>query len=170
MNGKVNIVFGLIYLTFTALLGPVLLIPEKGANFQQMMEVGKAVDAVKDEMKTGEPSAKTIAPAVAGMMDYLRSAGRTSFLASVHAHGNLESLLNIAAGLVLLTLAIPASYKTLLSLLFLIGAVMHSGMLYLIAVFGLRWAGNLTIIGVVALIAALFLTGIASIFGIKKAE
>jgi len=78
--------------------------------------------------------------------------------------------LNIAAGLVLLTLAIPASYKTLLSLLFLIGAVMHSGMLYLIAVFGLRWAGNLTIIGVVALIAALFLTGIASIFGIKKAE
>ncbi|MBI5559909.1 MAG: hypothetical protein HY883_01365 [Deltaproteobacteria bacterium] len=170
MNGKINIVFGLIYLTFTALLGPLLLVPGKGADLQQMMEVGKAVDGIREEEKTGEPSAKAIAPAVVGMADYLKGAGRVGFLASTHAHGNLESLLNIAAGLVLLSLAIGANFKALLSILFLIGAIMHSGMLYLVAVFGIRWAGNFAIIGAVALVAGLFLTGVASAVGIKKAQ
>ncbi|MEE9614081.1 MAG: hypothetical protein V3W31_03875 [Thermodesulfobacteriota bacterium] len=163
MNGKINIVFGFFYFACTALLGPVLLLPGKGA----VNEVMKETAAVVEQVRAGEE--EKIAPAVTGIMDYLQASKKAGLVGSaVHAHGNLEALLNIVAGLVLLSLAIPSNFKALLSILFLCGAIFHSGMLYLILVFGQGWAGNFMIIGKISIIAALVFTGVASVMGIKS--
>ena len=87
-----------------------------------------------------------------------------------HSHGNLEALLNIVAGFVLLSLVIPQSFKSLLSILFLAGAIFHSGMLYIGMVFGVYGAFKLTVIGAIALLAGLALMGVASIMGLGKKE
>jgi amino acid transporter len=174
MNGKVNIVFGFIYLATTAVLGPVLLVPGKGEIARTFGATTEAVQRVSEGVEEGLPAPPAEAPgettgrAVVSIMDYLKAEKSLGFVASAaHAHGNLEGLLNIVAGLVILALAIPASYKALLSLIFILGALFHSGMLYLAAVFGLSWAGNFTLIGAIAIVAGLLLTGVACIFGIK---
>lgn len=175
MNGKVNIVFGFIYLAMTALLGPVLLVPQLGANLKTMGDTAQVVDKVQEGLrndfkgfKGANSPNKVIGQATVSIFNFTKNSKNLSLLAGgPHAHGNLEALLNIAAGVVLLTLAIPANFKKLLSILFLIGAVFHSGMLYLGGVFGLMWAYNFTIIGVIALLAGLVFAGIASIIGIK---
>ncbi|MEK7880857.1 MAG: hypothetical protein AAB210_03045, partial [Deltaproteobacteria bacterium] len=63
-----------------------------------------------------------------------------------------------------------SSYKTVLSVLFIVGAVFHSGMLYLAMVFGISVAGKLSIIGAIAILTGLVLAGVASATGIKKTE
>jgi hypothetical protein len=87
---------------------------------------------------------------------------------SAHSHGNLEALLNIVAGFVILTLSIPGSFRALLTILFLMGAVFHSGMLYLGMVFGIGSAFKLLLLGEVSLLAGLVLMGVAVIIGIKR--
>jgi uncharacterized membrane protein YgdD (TMEM256/DUF423 family) len=172
MSGKVNIVFGFIYLSTTAVLGPVLLVPGKGEIGQIFNSTVQAVENIHEEVETSssaEAQEKSTARAVVSIMDYLKAEKSLGFISSAaHAHGNLEALLNIAVGIVLLLLVIPANYKTLLSLLFILGAVLHSGMLYLAAVFGQAWAANLTLIGAIAIVAGLVLMGVASIVGIKQ--
>ena len=87
---------------------------------------------------------------------------------AAHSHGNLEALLNIVAGFILLSLVIPGPFKALLSLLFILGAVFHSGMLYLGMVFGQSWAFKLLLVGEISLLAGLVLMGVAAVIGIKK--
>ena len=172
MNGKINIIFGFFYFAFTAVLGPALLVPHLGKNTQVMNETAQAVDKVRTEVQDNfkgvdNPDA-VIAPAVVSIFDYLkvqRIAGK-----GAHSHGNLEALLNIVVGFILLTLAIPSNFKALLSLLFLLGAVFHSGMLYLGGIFGMAWAYNLTTIGAIAIIAGLVFMGVAAITGIKQSN
>ena len=159
MNGKINVVFGFIYLFCTALLVPTVLAPaygeHHGANAAATETVAKL--SGMDSADTG-----TVAAAVTSTFGAMQTRGRVDSLAGgPHAHGNLEALLNIAAGVVLLSFAIAQRYKTLLSLLFLIGALFHSGMLYLGIVFGLQWAMNFTLIGAISMLAALLLTGVA---------
>ena len=161
MNGKINIVFGFIYFAFTAVLGPTMLIPHFGITKQAMDKAVQTVDKAKQE---AQPAAT--AEALAGILDYLKV--EKPSIKGAHSHGNLEALLNIAAGVVLLSLAIPANFKKLLSIIFLDGAVFHSGMLYLGGVFHLYWAYNFTIIGAIAILAGLMGMGIASIIGINK--
>jgi len=161
MNGKINIIFGFIYFAFTAVLGPTMLIPHFSITKQAMDKAVQAVDKAKQE---AQPSAT--AEALAGILDYLKV--EKPSVKGAHSHGNLEALLNIAVGIVLLSLAIPANFKALLSVLFLAGAVFHSGMLYLGGVFHQYWAFNLTVIGAIAIIAGLVGMGIASIVGINK--
>jgi len=86
-----------------------------------------------------------------------------------HAHGNLEALLNIAAGLCLGFLAVAPLLKRLISGLFLLGTLLHSGMLYLTVVFELPWAGQVlaTGVGPVMLLTALLLTGVAAAVGYR---
>lgn len=173
MNGKINIVFGFIYLALTALLGPVLLVPQLGASIKAIGDTAQVVSKVQEGLQndfkgTDNPN-KVIGQAAVSIFSYARDAKNLSLLAGgPHAHGNLEALLNIAAGLVLLSLAIPANFKKLLSITFLVGAVFHSGMLYLGGVFGMMWAYNFTIIGVIAILSGLVLTGVASMIGIKQ--
>ena len=79
------------------------------------------------------------------------------------AHGNLEALLNIAAGLCLARLAGAPLLKWTISLLFLLGTLLHASMLCLSIVFELRWAEKVlaTAIGPLTLLVALLLTCVA---------
>ena len=165
MNGKINIIFGFIYLAFTAVLGPTLLVPQLGKNAQSLDNTAALVEKVREGAQ-GDFKGADIAPAVVSIFDYMKTSKLSA--KGAHVHGNLEALLNIVAGLVLLTLAIPANFKTLLSIMFLVGAVFHSGMLYLGGVFHMYWAYNFTVIGAIAIIVGLLGMGVASFIGIKQ--
>jgi len=165
MNGKINIIFGFIYLAFTAVLGPAVLVPQLGKNAQSLNNTAALVEKVREGAQ-GDFKGADIAPAVVSIFDYIKTSKLSA--KGAHVHGNLESLLNIVAGLVLLTLAIPANFKTLLSIMFLVGAVFHSGMLYLGGVFHMYWAYNLTPIGAIAIIVGLLGMGAASFIGLKQ--
>lgn len=172
MNGKINIIFGFFYLAVTAVIGPVLLVPHLGSNIKNLNEtsriVAKVQEGVQNDFKGIDNPDKLIAPAVVSIFDYLKTQKPSG--KGAHSHGNLEALLNIIAGFILLTLAIPSNFKALLSILFLIGTIFHSGMLYLGGVFGMRWAYNFTLIGEIAIIAGLVLAGVACIIGIKQSN
>src|SRR3989338_1740995 len=165
MNGKINIIFGFIYLAFTAVLGPAVLVPQLGKNAQSLNNTAALVEKVREGAQ-GDFKGADIAPAVVSRFDYIKTSKLSA--KGAHVHGNLEALLNIVAGLVLLTLAIPANFKTLLSIMFLVGAVFHSGMLYLGGVFQMYWAYNFTVIGAIAIIVGLLGMGIASLIGLKQ--
>ena len=163
MNGKINIVFGFFYLAMTAVLGPALIVPIYPDKFAAQHEMTEAVKAVE----TGDST--KIGPALSSITKYIGVGDRMGQISGgPHAHGNLEALLNIAAGLTLLMLTINARFKSLLSILFLVGAIGHSGMLYVATVFNIPAALNLTVIGAIAILSALILTGIAAVMGLPS--
>jgi hypothetical protein len=87
-----------------------------------------------------------------------------------HAHGNLESLLNIVVGVVLCFVALKRAWmKQVISWLFIVGTVLHSGMLYLLIVFNQVWAGQVlgTGAGPVMIILGLLLAGVAAAIGFR---
>ena len=59
MSGKVNIVFGFIYLATTAVLGPVLLVPGGGYIAQTFNTMVEAVEKVSEGVKE-EPFAEAL--------------------------------------------------------------------------------------------------------------
>jgi len=170
MSGKINMVFGFFYLTLTAVLGPAYLVPQLYANRAVLEEAGKAVAELKSGVEAGpvagEVSAGKDSAALVKVYEALKRQHVNG--KSAHSHGNLEALLNIVAGFVLLTLSIPGSFRALLTILFLGGAVFHSGMLYLGMIFGVGWAFKLLILGEVSLLSGLALMGVAVIIGVKK--
>jgi hypothetical protein len=180
MIGKKNIVFGFLYLVLTAALGPYMvkvLYPdiataeaarrETMATLQLMASNGFEADL--EPLSAAEIARRNTGAILAfnsqqGMQEKLND-----IKGGPHAHGNLEALLNIAAGLCLGYLAVAPLLKRIISGLFLLGALLHSGMLYLTIVFELQWAGQVlaTGIGPVMLLAALLLTGIAAAIGFR---
>lgn len=171
MTGKINIVFGFFYLAATAVLGPQLLVPNLGVGTKAFKEtaqvVGKVSEGVQANFAGVENPDKVMAPAIVSIFDAMKTSKKHPAVGG-HAHGNLEALLNIAVGVVLLNLAISPLFKTVLSLLFIVGALFHSGMLFLGGVFGMFWAYNYTFIGGMSIIAGLVLMGVASVIGIKN--
>ena len=86
----------------------------------------------------------------------LTSEARKAFRGA-HAHANMESLLNIFFGYLLCRLAIEAWVAKTVSVLLIVGAVLHSGMLIL-ASFGLPALtlaplGSLTLVVMMVLMA-----------------
>ena len=177
MIGKKNVVFGFIYLVFTAALGLVMVdkyedfgaaMAEKQAavgRLQQLKENG-----FEEELEPLPPG--QIARANTDGILALNKVRNTEMeidriKGGAHAHGNLESLLNIAAGLALGFVAVAGWFKQLISWLFILGAVFHSGMLYLGRVLGQAWAETVlgTGIGPAMILAALLLMGIAAAIG-----
>lgn len=79
-----------------------------------------------------------------------------AMLKAAHVHGNMESLLNIVIGLLLMKFALKAWIARTVSLLLIVAAIFHSGMLYLTGL-GAGGAAALTPIGAIALIAAMVL-------------
>ncbi|MEW6314717.1 MAG: hypothetical protein AB1513_11880 [Pseudomonadota bacterium] len=73
-----------------------------------------------------------------------------------HAHGNLESVLNIIIGYLLCRLAIGSGLAQTISILLLVGAVFHSGMIYLGSM-GFEAAMKLAPIGALSLVAVMVL-------------
>lgn len=180
MIGKKNIVFGFIYLAFTAALGPLMvnMYADFGsAMVEKQQSVGRLQALKGNEFEEDlEPlSAEQIAKAnTAGILSLNQLMNTELPIDTIkggpHAHGNLEALLNIVVGLVISMLAVAVWLKQLVSWLFIIGTIMHSGMLYLSVVFEFTWAETLlqTGIGPVCVLLGLVVAGVASCIGIKE--
>lgn len=177
MIGKKNIVFGFLYLVLTAALGPVMvdMYEDYGtAVAEKQQHVGRLQALQENDFEEELEALPTddIAKAnTRGILSLNKLFNIESSIDSIkggpHAHGNLESVLNIVAGLVILFLAVANWLKQLISGLFIIGAIMHSGMLYLANVFQYSWANSLleTGIGPICVLAGLLITGIAVAIG-----
>ena len=172
MSGKINIIFGFFYLALTAVLGPAFLVPQFGDRGAAMKQASQAVAEAQTAAQAPESktSVAELGQKNAAALSALLEADKKQQIVGkgAHSHGNLEALLNIVAGFIILSLAIPCNFKRLLTLLFIVGALFHSGMLYLGSVLGIGFAFKFLLIGEVALIGGLVLMGVAAAIGIKK--
>ena len=182
MIGKKNIVFGFLYLVCTAALGPFMVTQfdtveqaqqEKQAAFSRLEQFSANNFEENLEAMSADQIARANSGALLALNKQLNArAPIDAIKGGPHTHGNLESLLNIAVGLVLGLLAIPVLFKQIISWVFIAGALLHSGMLYLAIVFHQAWAGTLlnTGIGPALILIGLLLAGIASIMGLKNSR
>jgi hypothetical protein len=184
MIGKKNIAFGFLYLVLTASLGPYMIVTQFPAVAQSQATKQAKMSALQQAQSNGfldenldTMTPKQIAEANTGAILALSAslnaqAPIDAIKGGPHAHGNLEALLNVVAGIVLCFLALPILYKQILSWLFIGGAVLHSGMWYLAVVPQWGWAiswttGPLAVIGPVLVLAGFGLMGIAVILGFR---
>jgi len=177
MIGKKNIVFGFLYLVLTASLGPymvVKMLPDVGvAQSEKQAKVGRLQDLRINQFEedleklNAEQIARANTDGILAMNKLINSRMPIDAVkAGPHAHGNLEALLNIAAGLVLCFLAVSALFKQIISWVFILGAVLHSGMLVLLNL-GQAWALTLLPVGPWLVLLGLLLIGIAALIGFK---
>lgn len=174
MVGKKNIVFGFLFLATTAALGPLMVFMYAAwgeANAEKQQVVGrlqqlKAGDYAEDPETLEELSPRQLAEANSEAILAMNKVAANEFAIDYikggpHAHGNLESVLNILVGLVLCFIAAPRVWKQAVSWIFIVGSLMHSGLLYLERVFDLAWAGTLlnTGIGPALILIGLVMTG-----------
>lgn len=179
MIGKKNIVFGFIYLVFTAALGVVMVdkyeaygaaVQEKQSSVGRLQQLQTNNFEEMLEPLSGEQIAKANTSGILSLNKLLNLESEIDAIkGGPHAHGNLESLLNIAVGLVLSFLAVNVIFKQIISWIFIAGALLHSGMLYLGTVFGLGWANTIleTGIGPFLILIGLALAGIAAAMGFR---
>ena len=179
MIGKKNVVFGFLYQLFTAALGPVMvdMYADYGsATVEKQASVGRIQllqenDFEEDlEPLTGEQIGKANVSAILSLnkLMYVES-NIDRIKGGPHAHGNLEALLNIVVGIAICFLAVAVWLKQLISWLFIVGTIMHSGMLFLSRVFEMSWANTLleTGMGPVCILAGLLLAAVAAAIGFK---
>lgn len=174
MVGKKNIVFGFLFLATTAALGPLMVFMYTTwgeANAEKQQVVGrlqqlKAGDYAEDPETLEELSPRQLAETNSEAILAMNKVAANEFAIDYikggpHAHGNLESVLNILVGLVLCFIAAPRVWKQAVSWIFIVGSLMHSGLLYLERVFDLAWAGTLlnTGIGPALILIGLVMTG-----------
>jgi len=181
MIGKKNIVFGFFFLVLTAALGPVMILKyvpdvnttnavkqEKIGALQVAQENGFEVNL---EKMTPEQIAEADADALLALSAHLNAqAPIDAIKGGPHAHGNLEALLNIAVGILIAFLAVPVVFKQTISWIFILGALGHSGLLYLATALQLPWAQTLLTswfgyIGPSLILIGLVLAGIAAAMG-----
>ena len=174
MVGKKNVVFGFIYLVFTAALGPYMITAHFGDIGAAQGEKQAALSRLQDMRSNGyeenlEPlSAEQIARAnTDGILAINKlnnaSAPVDSIKGGPHAHGNLEALLNIAVGIALAFIAVGTLFKQLISWVFIVGALVHSGGLYLNTMFGIGFLVGP--VGPLLILLGLLLAGIAAWMG-----
>jgi len=182
MIGKKNIVFGFLFLATTAALGPLMVVMYEDwgvANTEKQQVVGKlqelkASDFEEDPETLEDLSAKQLGIANAEAIVAMNKVSANEFSIDFikggpHAHGNLESLLNIVVGIALCFIAAPRMLKQTASWMFIIGTLMHSGLLYFERVFMQNWANVLlnTGIGPVLILLGLVLMGAMAFKGFK---
>lgn len=177
MIGKKNVVFGFIYLVFTASLGPYMLAVLFGdfmaASGEKAQVMGQIAQARSDgyEMNLEAMSAEQIAKMNTDALLAMNKADNArapidAVKSGPHVHGNLESLVNIVVGIALGFIAVAAWLKQLISWFFILGALLHSGMLYLYT-FNITWAYSVleTGIGPAMIILGFLAAGIAAAMG-----
>lgn len=179
MVGKKNVVFGFIFLVFTAALGPYMItqyVPGvDAAGAKKQTDVGRLQSLKADNFEenleplTPEAIAKANTDAILALNTLVNANQPVDMIRNPHAHGNLESLLNIAVGLVLCFLAVPLKFKQAISWIFILGTVLHSGIMYLAIVFQLEWAMMIlgTGAGPALILLGLLLAGIAAAMGFR---
>lgn len=182
MVGKKNVVFGFLFLATTAALGPLMVMMYEdwgAANGEKQIVVGrlqqlKAGDFAENPETLDELTAKQLAisnaEAIIAMNKVAASEFQIDFIkGGPHAHGNLEALLNIVVGIALCFIAAPLRLKQVVSLMFIMGTLLHSGLLYLERVFMFAWANTLlsTGVGPVLILLGLVLMGVIAAKGFR---
>ena len=180
MIGKKNVVFGFLMLVVTAALGPYMaakLVPgvdearavkqEKVGRLQQLQENNFEEDL--QALPTDAVTKANTAGILALNLLYNAQAPIDAIKSGPHAHGNLESLLNIAAGITLCFIAVAPLFKQIISWLFILGTLLHSGVLYLVVALDQYWVLPVikSGIGPVLVLAALLSIGVAAFIGFK---
>ncbi|MDH4276095.1 MAG: hypothetical protein OEW08_13765 [Gammaproteobacteria bacterium] len=177
MIGKKNVVFGFIFLVFTAALGPLMVrmytaVGETMGEKQTTVGRLQQLQAANFEEDLEPLGADKLAKAnTAGILTLNKLVNHQFEIDLIkggpHTHGNLEALLNIVVGIALCFIGVSARFKQLISWMFIVGTVFHSGMLYLGRVLHLSWAETLlnTGIGPVLILLGLLLMGIAAARG-----
>ena len=182
MIGRKNVVFGFLFLVLTAALGPYMVSQfdavgeAQGVRNAAMSELrlrvdGGFMDEATLETLGADAIARANAEAILALNTGLNARAPIDAIKSgPHAHGNLEALLNIAVGVVLVFLAVPVWFKQVISWVFIVGTLLHSGVLYLL-VFDIGWAGAVldTGIGPILILLGLLLAGIAAAIGFRGA-
>ncbi len=183
MIGRKNIIFGFLFLVLTAALGPYMVkgvfpvVGEADAKRKaQMSELALAAESGFEKdlapMTDGD-IARSTANALVAVNAWLNARAPVDAIkGGPHAHGNLEALLNIAAGIVLIFLTVPVVVKQLISWLFILGTLLHSGLLYLAIVFEqpLAWQLLGYGLGPILLLIALLLAGAAAALGFRAED
>jgi len=183
MVGKKNIVFGFLFLVLTAALGPYMVktvLPTAAeAQNARVTATGKLAEVVQSNYDDPETLTK-IEPdklaqlnsaAILGINQQINA--RTpvdSIKGGPHAHGNLEALLNIVVGVVLCFVSCKRAWmKQVISWIFILGTVLHGGMLILGAVLDQAWAWQVigTGVGPILILLGLLLAGIATAVGFR---
>ena len=180
MIGKKNIVFGFLFLVLTAALGPYMImqyVPGVGdAQANKQTHVGRLQSLKADEFEenleplTAEAIAKANTDGILALNTLINSQQPVDMIkGGPHAHGNLESLLNIAVGIVLAYLSISTIFKQVISWIFIVGTVLHSGVMYLMTIFQFEWAATIlnTGVGPALILLGLLLAGVAAFIGYK---
>lgn len=176
MIGKKNIVFGFLYLVLTAALGPYMIVnmlPDiNGARLEKQKDVGRLQELktnnFEEELEPLKPEqiAKANTSGILALNKLANTQAPVELTRSAHAHGNLEAILNILAGLALCFIAVGKMFKQIISWIFIAGALLHSGMIYL-ANFGQEWAFTFLPIGPWLVLLGLLTIGIAALTGFK---
>jgi len=184
MIGKKNLVFGFFYLVLTASLGPYMIVkvlPAQGqAEADKQAVMGKLQQAVgndflNDNLETmsADQIAKSNSKAILSLSSRVNADLPIDQVRNAHAHGNLESILNILVGFLLCFVAISPRFKQVISWIFILGALSHSGLLLLSQGLQIGWANSLMSnwlvsgIGPVLILAGLLLAGIAALLGFR---
>ena len=183
MAGKKNVVFGFLFLAVSAALGPYMvktMLPTANLGESARVEAtGKLAGVVQgnyDDPETLEPVtadklSRLNSEAILGINKQINAeAPVDSVKGGPHAHGNLEALLNIVVGIALCFISCKRPFmKQAISWLFILGTLLHSGMLYLRGVFQVDWAGQVlgTGIGPIMILLGLVLMGLAAAVGFK---
>lgn len=179
MIGKKNIVFGFLFLVITASLGPYMVLNYgtwTQANLDKQPILGdlqnlKANDFEKDlEPLSADQIARLNTDAILIINRLINAETEIDFIkGGPHAHGNLEALLNIAVGVVLCFMACRPLIKQVISWLFILGTLLHSGVLIFERVFQMEWASTVlgTGLGPIMILAGLFLMGIMAAIGFE---
>ncbi|WP_455203396.1 hypothetical protein [Kaarinaea lacus] len=180
MIGKKNVVFGFLFLVITAALGPYMIltqVPGVGdAQAKKQENVGRLQSLKANEFEeeleplTAEAIAKANTDGILALNTLINAQQPIDLIkGGPHAHGNLEALLNIAAGIALCFIAISALFKQIISWIFILGTLLHSGVLFLVTMFQYEWAAAIlnTGIGPVLILLGLLLTGVAALIGFK---
>jgi len=179
MVGKKNVVFGFIFLVFSAGLGPLMILQYvPGADqavADKQTDVGRLQSLAANEFEedlealSAENIAKANTKGILALNKLVNARQPIDLTKNPHAHGNLEALLNIAVGIALCFIAVAGKFKQAISWIFILGTLLHSGMMYLGIVFQLGFALTIlgTGIGPALILLGLLLAGIAAAMGFK---
>ena len=179
MVGKKNVVFGFIFLVFSAGLGPLMIVQympgvdDAGAEKQE--KLGRLqqlkLDNFEEDLEplTPEKIAKANTDGVLALNKLTNARQPIDLIKNPHAHGNLEALLNIAVGIALGFIAVSTLFKQVISWVFIAGTLLHSGIMYLAVVFQMEWAFAIlgSGIGPGLVLLGLLLAGVAAAMGMR---
>lgn len=180
---RLNIAFGFIFLALSAALGPYMLVKLHPTATQAQEARVAATGKLAEVAGANYDDPETLAPITADKLGRLATdavlainreinarAPIDAVRSGPHVHGNLEALLNIVVGVVMLFVSCKRAWmKQAIGWLFILGTLLHSGMLYLAIVFNQAWAGQVlgTGIGPVLILLGLVLAGIAVAVGFR---